>query len=260
MARLATALAGALVLVAGAGCGGDDSSAGEAGGVATEDPERTFAPLLQTAFGAQHRPMSADWFIERSVVRNATRGPYAGRRYRDLRDSARGGPPGPEPGGGALEHAPVYFERRDEGDSRTRLSYWALYGMHRPDRAAAAHEGDWQRVDVVLDRVDDDRYLPRAVQLGFDPGDPAAPGRRTLRWRDLIRHDRTHPIFISDDGDHRLTPAGDPTGCGGCVQWRTWTVLSDARAEPWAGFDGPWGEVGATVATSGPLGPKAGEG
>jgi hypothetical protein len=259
--RATIALAGALALGA-TGCGDGESSAGETAGIATGSPERTFAPLIQTAYGADHRPVSARWFVERSTVATADSGPYAGRRYRDLRDGARGGPPAPERGSeGALERTPVYFERHDDGDSRMRISYWALYGMHAPDRAGAvAHEGDWQRVDVILDRVGDDRYLPRSAQLDFAPGDPTAPGRRELRWRGLVRHDRTHLIFINSDGDHRLEPSIDTLGCGGCIQWRTWTALSDARAEPWAGFDGPWGEVGATVASSGPLGPTAGDG
>lgn len=67
VAWVATVLAGCALTFGATGCGDDESSADGAGMVQTENPERTFAPLIEVAPDEPWRPMSARWFIERSI-------------------------------------------------------------------------------------------------------------------------------------------------------------------------------------------------
>jgi hypothetical protein len=163
--------------------------------------------------------------------------------YLDLVDDAR---PGPE----RLDGTPVYFERRDEGDSQVRLTYWMLYGMNAPagEGPSATHEGDWERIDVLLRNDGSNRYEPLAVQLISDGG------RHDVPWGQVARSG-THPtvaVALADHAPSALRP-GEP--CDGCSPWRTWETLSPATKHPWYGFGGAWGEPGPTSATTGPAGP-----
>lgn len=313
-AWLAATLGGCALIAGASGCGDDDDPRAESpAGVKTTDPLRTFAPLVEVAADEPWRPMSARWFIERSVLwfaedracadrkiaaghtlpehRGSTidwifpkglgtgpyyRNPYGtkcgysldlrlyadqftrphdrgprieGARlgqgyYLDLADDARGGP--------AIDAgiaATAYGERTDEGDGGVRLTYWMLFGMSGAPGAPDAHEGDWERVDVVLDDAGDDRYEPLAVQVGMGerPVDTA--------WQAARRVDTTHPVVLAARQGHTMTAARSGDACGDCVPWRTQRTLADARAEVWYGFGGAWGELGATDATTGPLGP-----
>lgn len=307
------------------GCGDDDASnaASESSPAAVEtaNPEQTFAPLVEMAYGAPSRPMSARWFIERSLlgiaedrgcedrriavghllpeqqdsvtdwiyIKSLGRGPHYYRNplgpdcelahgaqfytdqltrphdpgsarpkaarpavgfFLDLEDSAREGP-------GTLGQTPVYYERRDEGDSRVRLTYWMLYGVHTPSDldSSPAHEGDWERVDVLLREAGENRYQPEAVQLGLDNGDIDPDALRERAWDTLAFYDKTHPRLLSDSQSHYLSPSSLDGDCSACIQWHTWEVLRDAPKQPWYGFGGAWGEVGPSDATTGPLGP-----
>jgi len=317
----AAALIVGLALIACAalasGCGSDDGDGPPAGAsLATPEPLRTFAPLVFVAPGEAHRPISARWFLERSILsfaeregcedrpiavgrtlpelQNPTidwifhfglgrgpayyRNPYdatceldfdvrvdasqltrpfdpgpraAGLEPRqgfvlDLGDEHRAGPPAR-----AEVDAPVYAARTDEGDGGVRLTYWMLFGMHalegRPDRA---HEGDWERVDVLLTDHGDDRYEPHTVEVG-----PAPLDRRVaVPWASVPRADGTHPIVELARGSH--TPLASADGsCDRCAAWPTWESLADVGAEDWYGFGGAWGETGDSAATTGPLGP-----
>jgi hypothetical protein len=316
-AWLATTLAGCALIVGASGCGGDDDPRAEgATAVETANPERTFAPLVEVAADEPWRPMSARWFIERSVFWFAEddgcadrkiavghtmpeqqnpeidwiypkglggwswpayfRNPYDAKCeldldlrfyadqltrphdpgvrvegvrpgegfYLDLADEARGGP--------AIDGEltqPVYAERTDEGDDGVRLTYWMLFGMHGEPGAADAHEGDWERVDVLLHDAGGDRYEPLAVQVGMveRPVDTA--------WPDARRVGATHPVVVAARASHAMRPVRRDGGCGDCVAWETWRVLSDARKELWYGFGGAWGLPGESDATTGPLGP-----
>lgn len=159
--------------------------------------------------------------------------------YLDLGDGARTGP-------AAIRAAPTYVERTDEGDSGVRLTYSILFGMHGRPGAPAGHEGDWQRVDVIL-RVAGDRYEPRVVQLGGY--------RREVAWGSVRRVGGTHPVVRAARATHTMHATAPGGSCAECVALRTWKSLAEARKEVWYGFGGAWGELGATSATTGPLGP-----
>lgn len=169
--------------------------------------------------------------------------------YLDLADEARSGPPP------AAVTAPVYVERVDEGDSRVRLTYWTLYGMHGTPGEPTAHEGDWERVDVLL-RADGDRYEPEAVQVLREPSASGGAAQPVdTAWSSAGRVDRTHPVVRVAPATHTMVPVGRDEPCADCVPWRTWDTLDDARDQLWYGFGGAWGEVGGSSATTGPLGP-----
>jgi hypothetical protein len=160
--------------------------------------------------------------------------------YLDLEDWARRGQPRGAP-------VPAYYERQDEGDSLERLTYWLLFPMSGRAARGAAHEGDWERVDVLLERHEEGRFTPQAVRLH------SGRGTRDLAWSELSLSEGRHPVLAAARASHALSPVdGD---CGRCERWTTWSELADVRAQPWYGFGGAWGEPGARSATTGPLGP-----
>jgi len=315
-ARLAT-LAGCVLIVGASACGGSDdaSTVVDPGAVRTANPERTFAPLVEVAANELWRPMSARWFIERSVFWFAEddgcadrkiavghtlpgqrdsvtdwifpkglggwswpayyRNPYdatcednfdlrfhadqltrphdPGLRvdgirpgegfYLDLVDAARGGPAVD----GGLDES-VYAERVNEGDGGVRLTYWMLFGMHGVPGRPGTHEGDWERVHVLLQDVGDDRYQPDVVQA-------EGARLRDSAWATTRRVEGMHPVVRLAPGTHSVTVSRLGESCGDCVPWETWRSLAAVRKEPWYGFGGAWGGVGDTDATTGPLGP-----
>ncbi|MDP9136090.1 MAG: hypothetical protein M3N56_14825, partial [Actinomycetota bacterium] len=117
--------------------------------------------------------------------------------YLDLVDEARGGP---VMEGDLTE--PVYAERTAEGDAGVRLTYWMLFGMHGTPGEPDAHEGDWQRVDVLLHDAGDDRYEPLAVQVGMGEQKPV-----DTAWGAARHVDGTHPVVAAARGSHAMTPS-----------------------------------------------------
>jgi hypothetical protein len=196
--------------------------------------------------------------------------------YVDLVDRARGGerPRGAGGEGPKEIGAPVYVERRAEevdGEPGLRLTYWLLYGMNEPldstgnPLAQSTHEGDWERVEVLLQEGGgDDEWVPVSVRLLDADG-----GRRDVRWATVRRATAagassagsssataTHPVLTATRGDHALSPAPRRgRDCAACPQWPTWSSLAPARKQPWYGFGGAWGQPGKTSETTGPLGP-----
>jgi hypothetical protein len=170
--------------------------------------------------------------------------------YLDLVDAQR---PGPRPVGGEVA-VPAYAERTDEGDGGVRLTYWMLFGMHGAAGSPGAHEGDWERMDVLLRDAGDDRYEPLAIQLGVGREGPLAPGVVETPWRAPRSVDGHRPVVSAARDTHALSVARAES-CSGCLRWETWRSLSDVRKEPWYGFGGAWGQPGPTDATTGPLGP-----
>jgi hypothetical protein len=177
--------------------------------------------------------------------------------YIDLLDDSRAGPLG-QPGA----KAEAYGERTDEGDAGVRLTYWTLYGMHGIPGQAGAREGDWERVDVLLRDLGSDRYQPLSVQVpargggeGTTPGIGGQPVR-DVAWTDVAREGTTHPVVRAMRATHDAVVERRGARCVACVGWETWRTLEPARKEPWYGFGGAWGEVGANAATTGPLGPR----
>jgi hypothetical protein len=195
-------------------------------------------------------------------------------------DPVAGGDGRPAPG-----DVPVYYERemvRVHGRSGLRITYWLLYA-HSDSRDAKglsvlSHEGDWERVDVLLERRGERRWIP--VEIAF--GSPEAR-LRTVPWRELERSG-SHPVVFSARDSHtsyaragehrRRVPAGRRGGgrgrgaavldetatCDDCASWRTWALLAPVRAQPWYGFGGGWGLAFEKDAMSGPLGPRPASG
>ncbi|HEX2070753.1 MAG TPA: hypothetical protein VHF90_03775 [Thermoleophilaceae bacterium] len=206
--------------------------------------------------------------------------------YLDLMDWARGGYGARTEDGQAMVAVPAYYERRPaevEGEPGLRLSYWLMFAMSeqlgREGRAleALSHEGDWERVDVLL-RGGDGEYEPVAVRLPR-PGDRS----HELAWDSLRRvpdgagAPRTHVVLFAARGSHTLYPrAGRHTRtvaladgraldvvevtsgpCASCARWTTWQALEEARRHGWYGFGGAWGDRGDSQLTTGPLGPHS---
>ena len=181
-----------------------------------------------------------------------------------------------------LADTPAYYESTVEdvdGRPGLRLTYWLLYGAHQvPGQTVSpGHEGDWERVAVLLRRgARRDRYVPVSAQY-FVEGRP-----RTIAWQAIERatgggpagSSATHPIVFAALGSH--TPYPDPghhvvevrvggrrstirhrtLACAACPRWQTWRRLLDVRAQPWYGFGGSWGYVDYVTGTPGPLGPS----
>jgi hypothetical protein len=184
----------------------------------------------------------------RPFDRERPRGLHSGEGfYLDLMDWARAEAP-------PLDAMPAYVDRRARGTTVT-LAYWTLHAMNAPPgRRGALHEGDWERVDVILRRGEpgDRRYEPRAVRLTSPTGIAVVP------WQRLRLANGTHPVLKSALGSHIVTPATSRGRCAGCVRWHTGRRLERLRSRPWYGFGGAWGDLGPTDATTGPLGPGAG--
>lgn len=202
--------------------------------------------------------------------------------YLDLMDWGRSGPPASDDGGQAtVASAQAWFERERTqvgGQPGLRLTYWLLFGMNEARDesgealADASHEGDWERVEVLL-QGEGGEWSPVAVRL---PDENGRDGRE-IAWEDLRRvgDDRTHPVLFAAQGTHTLYArpgtyvrnvdlAGGRSvrardvataACSRCPRWATWRRLTAARKVAWYGFGGAWGEVGRTSATTGPLGP-----
>jgi hypothetical protein len=212
---------------------------------------------------------SADGRIEASDLTRPHQ--RAGRRpgvplrqgfYLDLDDRAKArlrGPVAPRLA------APVYVERRDErfaGDRAIRLSYWMLFPVNAAARdrsptasSSGAHEGDWERLDVVLAyRRRGSAPQPTAVTVYL--GDA---GARELPWSTVPEIDaRTgrraaaRPVVTLAAGSH--TPM--LRRCQTCQRWHVWQRVVLARHEPWYGYGGAWGDVGRDSSSTGPLGPR----
>ena len=179
-----------------------------------------------------------------------------------------------------LDGVPVYVDSRPEqvdGHPGLRLSYWMLFGFERPmpERRGIAveHEGDWERVDVLLRRGERRHvYVPVAVGLGV------RGERRDIPWGDMrlaagARPRPTHPVVFAARGSHELYshagrygarvpgPGGSldvddvAVACPSCPAWRTWRVVRPLRAEPWWGYRGAWGQAGDGPLATGVPGP-----
>ncbi len=208
--------------------------------------------------------------------------------YLDLADSARAGMKPADDREGAqrvLPPAPVYWKLQKVGKDRAqiRITYWFLYGLSKPPgpREARwfAHEGDWERISVLLARGrDKGHWLPQEARYHFHDGHqdyPWAALELVQAGADLTA---THPVVYSAIGSHASYPragsypqpfrvGGRPAftvrdraiSCPDCPAWRTWQQLIDASAQPWYGFGGAWGAVGrrpVPSGTTGPLGPS----
>jgi hypothetical protein len=154
---------------------------------------------------------------------------------------------------GTFTGAPMYYavDRATlDGQSGVRISYWVLFGVEmRIDRyGETLREGDWERVDILAQHGPGKRrYTPYAVEYRI--------GERIERvaWEEVELAQGAHPVVYLDQGLHTPRPVGQ---CDGCIEWRTWRLLRDVRAEPWWGYGGGWGEIGRDDESSGPSGPS----
>lgn len=185
-----------------------------------------------------------------------------------------------DPDGTRWVPPPVTFELRPErhaGEPAVRITYWLLFGMHRPPGrsaavAALAHEGDWERVSVLLHREEGkNRYTPISIRYyRVDGAHEDVPWQSVphVRWRfDPAERTRievlykggngTHPIVFAARGSHTPYPKpgryraasskggaawyDETSACPDCLEWRGWYDLMDMEAQYWYGYGGGWG-------------------
>jgi hypothetical protein len=196
-------------------------------------------------------------------------------------------PPRREPlregGQSYLQRTPLYVEQHDEPSddepSAVRITYWLFYGLSQPPGPPSitrllVHEGDWERISVLLREVATDIWQPLSVRYHFHDE------HRDVPWsavRTSGLDGGLHPWAYSAlgshatywaDGDYESLPKkpdGEPVrvpvydramACGDCALWRTWEQVVDVRTRPWYGFGGAWGAIGRIGGTTGPLGPS----
>lgn len=179
-----------------------------------------------------------------------------------------------------LTGAPVYVEQQAGPDAgELRITYWFFYGLSQPPGPSSVtrhleHEGDWERIVVLLRGGDGDRWTPLAVR--FHTHDES----REVPWSSVRKAEGdggTHPFVFSALGSHatywaagayeslpkvggrpvRLPIHDRAMSCADCPRWRTWEQVVDVRTRPWYGFGGAWGAIGGIGGTTGPLGPSS---
>ncbi|WP_152365355.1 hypothetical protein [Microlunatus speluncae] len=171
--------------------------------------------------------------------------------------------------------APAYVEYVDGKDAGkpgwTGYVYWFFYPYNRWTNPIGGfggnHEGDWERVTVVID------------PSGKADGVVFSQHRKKCRmaWPEVAGKDG-HPVVYAAVGTHGSYPVGDAryamhveplpdqevledeTSTKG-EQWKTWDTLREVKAEPWWGYGGGWGEVGSGIPKlselqTGPAGPS----
>ncbi len=173
--------------------------------------------------------------------------------YLEFADDKRAGVrPGP------TTPVPVYYHYANDGPGPGRdfITYWFFY-PYNDGPSQGNHEGDWERVVVILDPYG----TATGIKLFRHNCDV------TLTWSQISKvPNSNHPIVFSASGSHgnygtaglHETPCGVPfddrTSSG--PAWKTWNWLADVQRQPWYGFGGAWGTVGAFKETTGPLGPS----
>lgn len=188
-----------------------------------------------------------------------------------------------EDGQEVLADVPIYVVRsatRADGRPAVRLTYWLLYGINEtPGKGKSiplGHEGDWERVSVLLHRSGPDRFLPLSVTYFADGAREERPWSDVDRVSDTAvdETDASHPVVYAAHGNHSPYPSAgrkdvtvrqagrryaiqdEAESCTSCPQWRTWRNVLNARVQPWYGFGGSWGYVDYSAKVPGPLGPS----
>jgi hypothetical protein len=158
---------------------------------------------------------------------------------------------------GSLTGVPVYVHqstRPVKGKPGVRLSYWLLFGSGETPGASGAlvvHEGDWERIDVLLRAWPGRRrYEPTAIEYRH-------AGKLTrLSWGEVATDPTgAHPVIYLGRSTHTPSPTAPASGRKRWVAWKTWRAARDVTREPWYGYGGGWGAIDEVPAASGPLGP-----
>ncbi len=213
-----------------------------------------------------------------------------GRRegfYLDLADDQREGrQPGDAREGGQRVFpgdVPAYWEWHPEGENGRRITYWLFYANSVPPGPKGselfAHEGDWERISVLIRQgTDDAHWLPVSARYHFHNENQDYPWNAIELVQANPDATATHPVVYSAKGSHASYPRagsypepfridGRPaftvrdraTSCPDCPEWRTWKLLTSAEAQPWYGYGGAWGAIGrgkVPEGGTGPLGPS----
>jgi len=157
---------------------------------------------------------------------------------------------------------PTVYVRVTEGDGKVALQYWMFYVFNLG--TFNSHEGDWEMVQVVLDREDlEPQWAVLSQHHGFGRED----------WDEGVDAENgTHPVVIVSRGSHanyfpgtRSIIAGDKIDGYG-ERWEPQDYVLVPIGEEWNGtvpgwllFQGHWGEPGGIwggmLGTEGPLGP-----
>jgi hypothetical protein len=174
-----------------------------------------------------------------------------------------------------LRPVPVYYERHPDRGG-TRITYWFFYPFSFPTgtNTKVGHEGDWERISVLVRPVRPGLWQPVSVRYHQHDGSVDVP------WADVRKAPdesgaATHPRAYSAKGSHAtyrrggrflqvleqgrfkiLSVRDDARACPACPLWFTWRRLVDAETQPWYGFGGAWGRVGSMSDFTGPLGPS----
>jgi hypothetical protein len=174
-----------------------------------------------------------------------------------------------------LKSSPVYYERHAEGQD-VRLTYWLFYPFSFPTgtNEKIGHEGDWERVSVLVQQTAPGLWRPLSAQFH------AHSGSVDVAWADVRKAPDesgrpTHPrayaakgshatyrrggryLQILSSGSHKIVAVKDDArACPQCPLWFTWERLVNAEKQPWYGFGGAWGRVGSAPDFTGPLGPS----
>lgn len=191
-----------------------------------------------------------------------------------------------DPGDGQQLDAPIFAQviPNPEGLPGSWIIYHMFYGYDPKSKLdvtdfskaqlgdqIVAHEGDWERIIVVLDEDDE----PTQVRfLGHGCKDAAFQSTNYIPWSEFDETgarrgtlvDGTHPVVYVAEGSHASYPEIRDAGPRSCttdsgaasgeadqtefdndsVTWRPWEAggVLDPQAECWYGFGGAWGRGG----------------
>jgi hypothetical protein len=210
--------------------------------------------------------------------------------YLDLLNSSQGGEGQAHvkdfQGRAVFTGVPAYTETQEvESEDAVWITYWFFYPLSVPPHPRVelesarelvqdgiSHEGDWERMSVLLRRGEgENEYMPAYVRFHIHNHSLNIPWSQVQRKSDGDGS-RTHPVGYSARGSHATYPTAGrfdeylgeekrtarvkdiAISCDACPIWLTWTnLVQDVETEPWYGFGGAWGQL---KPFSGPLGPS----
>ncbi len=235
----------------------------------------TYSPVLRFSVHERTFPSEAEYFIERSHLTDRVRTIMVEDPINeDLSLAGQGTYLDNYMGSGddlgvitAYENdisivQPTVYVRVTEGDGKVVLQYWMFYVFNLG--TFNSHEGDWEMVQVVLDRED---LSPQRAVLSQHHGSGQAD------WvKGVETENATHPVVIVSRGSHaNYFPGSDNILAGDRIdgsgeRWGPQDYVLVPIGEEWNGavpgwllFQGHWGEPGGIwggmLGTEGPRGP-----